>query len=423
MTAAAGRLDVRPLTGRCRVPGDKSISHRAALVAGLARGVSELRGFSPAGDCVATLGLLEALGCRVERGSGVVRVHGGRLEPPAGPIDCLRSGTTMRLGAGTIAAHAFSATLTGDVQLLRRPMGRVAEPLRSMGARVELAAGDRPPIRIEGGELHGIRYELPVASAQVKSALLLAGLGADGETTVVESAPSRDHTERLLEWLGALHRRGPGAVSVVRADLGAFGLAVPGDLSSAAPLVAAAALVPGSDIRVEGVGLNPSRTGFLDALARMGARVEMSPGGVDGPEPSGELRVRAAPLHAISVEAGEVPNLIDELPLVGVLATQAEGATAVRGAGELRMKESDRIAGLVAGLVGLGADVEELPDGFVVRGPVRLHGGACDALGDHRLAMAFTVAGLVASEPVRVAGMASVGDSFPGFLRALEALT
>jgi 3-phosphoshikimate 1-carboxyvinyltransferase len=423
MTAAAGRLDVRPLAGRCRVPGDKSISHRAALVAGLARGVSELRGFSPAGDCLATLGLLEALGCRVERGSGVVHVLGGRLEPPAGPTDCVRSGTTMRLGAGTIAAHAFSTTLTGDLQLLRRPMGRVAEPLRSMGARVELAAGDRPPIRIEGGELHGIRYELPVASAQVKSAILLAGLGADGETTVVESAPSRDHTERLLEWLGALHRREPGVVSVVRADLGAFGLDVPGDLSSAAPLVAAAALVPGSDIRVEGVGLNPSRTGFLNALARMGARVETSPIGVDGPEPSGELRVRAAPLHAISVEAGEVPNLIDELPLVGVLATQAEGATEVRGAVELRTKESDRIAGLVAGLVALGADAEELPDGFVVRGPVRLHGGACDALGDHRLAMAFTVAGLVASEPVRVAGMASVGDSFPGFLRALEALT
>ncbi len=419
----------RPLAGTCRVPGDKSISHRAALLATMAEGRSLIRGFSPAGDCGATVSVLAALRVRVRRKDGDVEIEGagarGPAEPP-GPLDCRRSGTTMRLAAGLLAAAPFRSVLTGDEQLLR-PMARVAEPLRRMGARVALTEGGLPPMAVEGGGLAGIEHRLPVASAQVKSAVLLAGLRASGETTVVEPVPSRDHTERLLEWLGVAVAQGEapdGAprITVRAAEVPPFDLAVPGDLSSAAVLIAAAALVPGSDVVIREVGLNPTRVGFLGVLRRMGARVEARPAPGDGPEPWGDVRVRHAPLAATVVEAGEVPGLIDELPLLGLVASQAEGVTEVRGAAELRAKESDRIAGLVAGLRALGAEAEEREDGFAVRGPTRLRGGACDARADHRLAMTFAVAGLVAPGPVAVQGMDSVADSFPGFLEALGAL-
>jgi 3-phosphoshikimate 1-carboxyvinyltransferase len=417
-----------PLAGACRVPGDKSICHRAALIGAVAAGASLIRGFSPAGDCGATLDVLAALGVSVTRHGEEVRIDGrgpGQLSAPAAPLDCRRSGTTMRLAAGLLAAAPFRSVLTGDDQLLRRPMERVAEPLRRMGARVELAGGGRAPMAIEGGPLTGIEYRLPVASSQVKAVVLLAGLQASGQTTVIEPVPTRDHTERLLAWLAAPVRRdlvgGAVRTTIRPAAVKPFELTVPGDLSSAAPLMAAAALVHGSDVLIRDVGQNPTRTGFLGALERMGAAVEVlrSSG---RPEPRGGIRVRHAPLKAITVEAAHVPSVVDELPLLGLLGTQAEGVTRVVGASELRVKESDRIAGLVAGLRALGADAHELDDGFVVRGPTRLRGGRCDARADHRLAMTFAVAGLIAGGPVEVVGTEYLADSFPGFLDVLEGL-
>lgn len=422
-----------PLSGRCRVPADKAISHRAAILGALAEGTSRVRGFSPAGDCRQTVGALRGLGVRVELAEEeagpvlhptlLVRGKGWEgLRPPTGPLDCGRSATTMRLLAGVAAGLPFGCVLTGDRQLLRRPMDRVAEPLRRMGAGVALRPGGLPPVAVRGGSLRGIEYRLPVASAQVKSCVLLAGLRAAGTTAVVETVPTRDHTERLLEAMGAPVGRRPGWVSVSPGPLDPIDLAVPGDVSSAAAILAGALLVPGSDVVVEEVGLNPLRTGFLRVLDRMGARVEVVSTS-DGVEPVGTVRVRHEPLHGTLVEAAEVPSLIDELPLLAVLATRAEGVTEVRGAAELRVKESDRISGLVAGLRALGARVEELPDGFVVVGPTPLRGGRCDARSDHRLAMAFAVAGLVAEGPVEVVGMEFVADSFPGFEATLRALS
>jgi 3-phosphoshikimate 1-carboxyvinyltransferase len=426
-------VEVRPrdraIIGTCQVPGDKSISHRAALVAVMAAGRSVVRGFSPAGDCSATLHVLRALGAGVVRRGDDVQIDGAWPDglgssPP--PLDCGRSGTTMRLTAGVLAGAPFRSVLTGDPQLLRRPMDRVAEPLRRMGARVQLSGEGRPPMVIQGGTLTGITYTLPVASAQVKSAVLLAGLRAFGQTIVVEPVPVRDHTERLLSWLGMPVRReiADGATRTIlrAASLPAFDLTVPGDLSSAAPLLAAAALVPGSDLVVEGVGLNPTRAGFLRALEQMGAPVEVRETRGEGPEPRGDVRVRHAPLRGITVGAREVPSIIDELPLLGLVATQAEGVTQVHGAADLRVKESDRIAGLVSGLRALGAEAEELDDGFAVRGPTPLQGGRCDARADHRLAMTFAIAGIIGSGPVHVAGMGFVADSWPGFLELLEDL-
>lgn len=415
-----------PLRGSRAVPGDKSISHRAVLIAALARGTSVVRGFSPAGDCSTTLQVLAALGVRATHLGDEVLVEGrGLLQPPSGPLDCGRSGTTMRLVAGVLAGAPFGSVLTGDAQLLGRPMDRVADPLRRMGAVVRLARGGRAPMEIEGRPLTGIRYRLPVASAQVKSAVLLAGLGAEGRTVVEEDVATRDHTERLLAAAAVpVRREEAGEGARVTLDPGRpepFELDVPGDLSSAAPLAAAAALVPGSDVVLDGVGLNPTRAGFLGVLERMGAVVEARPD-PDGPEPRGTVRVRHAPLRAVAVGATDVPRMIDELPLLGVLGTQAEGVTEVRGARELRVKESDRVAALVAGLRALGAEAEELEDGFVVRGPTSLTGGRCDAARDHRLAMTFAVAGLVARDPVEVAGADYLADSFPGFLEHLEGL-
>jgi 3-phosphoshikimate 1-carboxyvinyltransferase len=300
----------------------------------------------------------------------------------------------------------------------------VAEPLRRMGAGIETTRG-YPPIRLPRGSLTGIEYELPIASAQVKSAVLLAGLHADGTTAVVEPVPSRDHTERLLGWLGVPIEVGDAPVrriSIRRADVPAFAATVPGDVSSAAALLSAAAIVRGSAIRVEEVGLNPTRTAFLKVLARMGARVEIEPTEDSRLEPAGAVTVRQEALRAVEIAPGDVPLLIDELPLIGVLGAIAEGATVVRGADELRVKESDRIAGLVLGLRAIGADIEELPDGFAVCGPSALHGGAVDARGDHRLAMAFAVAALAATDSARIEGLDSVVDSFPTFRETLEVL-
>ncbi|HEX2032506.1 MAG TPA: 3-phosphoshikimate 1-carboxyvinyltransferase [Actinomycetota bacterium] len=423
-----GATATAPLRGTVRVPGDKSITHRLAILAALARGPSRIRTPSPAGDCAATIAALAGFGLEVSSGPDGVVISGRGPEGlgrPAAPIDCERSATTMRLLAGVAAGLPFDTSFTGDGQLLRRPMERVAAPLRRMGARVETARGGRPPLRVAGGRLRGRDHVLPVASAQVKSAVLLASMRAEGRTVVEEPHQSRDHTERLLGWLGApiarFSRNGHPAVATHPCTIETFKAAVPGDLSSAAFLAAGAALVAGSDVVVEGVGLNPTRTGFLDVLSRMGARVETEI--LTGePEPTGRLRVGAAPLAAVDVSAVEVPGVIDELPLIALLATAAEGATTVTGAGELRVKESDRIAGVLAGLRALGADTHELPDGFAVTGPTPLRGGEVEAHGDHRVAMTFALAGLVAAGPVRVHGIERAADSFPGFASILGEL-
>ena len=411
-----------PLRGRASVPGDKSIAQRAAIVAAVARGRSVIHAYPRSADCLSTLGALGRLGVEVEdRGADMV-VHGSGWDGLRGPdraVDCGRSGTAIRLLTGVVAGAAIPATLTGDPQLLTRPMERVAEPLRQMGARIETSEG-RPPIVLEPAPLHGIRFEPPVASAQVKSAVLLAGLRAEGATVVLERQRTRDHTERLLAWLGVPLTTTEG-VAVEQADLDAFELAVPGDPSSAAPLLAAAATLPRSEVVIEDVGLNPTRTTFLDVLEQMGATVEVDRGEDLGPEWAGMVGIRGARLRGLEIAPGQVAGLIDELPLIGVLGALADGDTVVRGAAELRVKESDRIAGLVAGLRALGIDAEELDDGFTVRGG-RPSGGTVDAAGDHRLAMAFAVLALSAAGPVTIGGLDRVGDSFPGFVETLESL-
>ncbi len=331
----------------------------------------------------------------------------------------------MRLLAGILAGQRGRFELVGDESLSRRPMERIAGPLRTMGALVETTDGHAPLV-VEGSELHAVRYELPVASAQVKSAVLLAGLYADGgETTVVEPLPTRDHTERLLERAGADVRRAPGKVSVRAAERISLGeLEVPGDFSSAAPLLVAAAIVPGSELTVHGVGLNSRRTGLLDVLERMGARIAIYNRRAIGGEPAGDIEIRASELVGTSVTAGEVPVLVDELPLFALAACHAHGDSVVRGAQELRAKESDRIAGVVEELRKLGAHIRATRDGFRIRGvPARLRGGRVDARGDHRLAMLGAVAGLSSREGVEVVGAEVVETSFPGFFTLLGQLT
>jgi 3-phosphoshikimate 1-carboxyvinyltransferase len=428
---AAAPTDVRPafgpLAGTVRVPGDKSICHRMALLASVARGRSVLGGFSRARDCEATVSVIRALGVRVEREGDALVIEGAGwrgLRPGTEALDCGRSGTTLRLACGVLSGSPLDVTLTGDSQVRLRPVERVAIPLRRMGADIETTRG-RPPLRLRGGSLTAIDYSLPVPSAQVKSAVLLAGLRADGTTAVIEPMPSRDHTERLLAWLGLPIEVEEGPVreiSIRRADVPAFEATAPGDVSAAAPLLSAAAIVPGSAVTVEDVGLNPTRTAFLNVLARMGAQVDIEPAGNSGAEPAGAVTVRHERLRAVEIRPRDVPMLIDELPLIGVLGANAKGVTVVRGASELRVKESDRIAGLVSGLRAFGADAEELPDGFAVAGPSPLHGGAVDARGDHRLAMAFALAALGATGPATIDGFDSVADSFPTFVETLEAL-
>jgi 3-phosphoshikimate 1-carboxyvinyltransferase len=429
------------LRGSCKVPGDKSISHRAAILGALAGGISRVRGFSTAEDCASTVRAVGTLGVAVDRSAnGDLLVHGPIEARPrdAGTVDCGRAGTAMRLLAGVAASLPITATLTGDPQLLARPMGRVADPLRRMGASMDLQDGSRAPMRVSGGSLTAIDYQLPVPSAQVKSAVLLAALRAEGRTTIREPSISRDHTERMLEAMGASISRGTGLVEIEPGTLEPIDILVPGDPSSAAFLWAAAAVVPGSDVTVRGVGLNPTRAGFLGVLRRMGGHVECSPtdgieregvddraaGGADdrSGEPAGDVRVRHAALTATVIEPSEVGRLVDELPLIGLLASQADGTTLVRGAAELRVKESDRIGSLVAGLRAMGADAEELPDGFAVHGPARLHGSIADGREDHRMAMTFVVAGLVADGPVWVEGLEFAADSFRGFQETLAKL-
>ena len=418
---------VPALVGHVAVPGDKSISHRAVLVGAVCEGETRVSGFGRSADTEATLAAVRALGVEVDEGdTDEVTVHGVGLDglvEPSGPIDCGNAGTLMRLLAGLLAGQRGRFELVGDASLSTRPMERVAEPLRRMGARMETSGG-RPPVVVEGAPLHAITYELPVASAQVKSAVLLAGLHADGETTVVEPLPTRDHTERLLERAGATVRRRKTSVSVARADRLALGeVEIPGDLSSAAPLLVAAAIVPGSAVTVHGVGLNPRRTGLVDVLERMGARIAIYNRRGIGGEPAGDVEVRTSELVGATVSAAEVPSLVDELPLLAVAAAHARGETIVRGAHELRMKETDRIETVVEELRRVGAHIRATRDGFRVRGvPARLRGGRFDARGDHRLAMLGGVVGVSSREGVELRGADAVATSFPGFFDVLGQL-
>jgi len=420
------------LRGTLRVPADKSISHRAALLGAMSSGPVRVRNYLHAADTDSTLAAVQALGARVERGDGELTIHGVGLRgprEPEGPIDVGNAGTLMRLLSGWLAVQpGRSWTLDGDDSIRRRPVDRVAVPLREMGARINAREERFPPFTVHGAELRGIEYAMPVASAQVKSCVLFAGLGATSPTTVVEPAASRDHTERMLARAGAPIERDGLRVTVSPVEeLHLDAVDVPGDLSSAAFFVAAALLVPGSRIVLEDVNVNWTRTGFLRIAERMGARIggKLEPHGAFAPvEPVTALTVEHGPLVGTTVEPDEVPLAIDELPLVALLGCFAEGETVVRGAGELRVKESDRIETVVTGLRALGAEIEGTDDGFVVhgRGSGALRGGRIASHGDHRLAMLGAVAGLASREGVEVEGMDAAAVSYPGFVTDLRRL-
>ena len=414
------------LAGRLRLPADKSISHRAALLAALADGDTELVGFSEAADPRATLRCLRALGIKVTESEDSLIVHGrgGAFDAPTAPLDCGNSGTTMRLLAGVLAGQPFESTLVGDASLSVRPMGRIAEPLRRMGAVVDLTDG-HAPVRIRGGALHGVEYELPVASAQVKSCVLLAGLFADNRTTVVETTPSRDHTERMLG-LDRFEMGGKRFLTVeggARPPAGAW--IVPRDFSAAAFFLVAGATAAASHIEMRGVGLNPSRTALLDVLRAMGADIEVSNERVHGREPIGDLKVEngGGRLHSLTIGGDLIPNLIDEIPALAVAAAFADGTTTIRDAAELRVKETDRLAATAAFLRDMGASVEEHEDGLTIQGGATLHGATVETHGDHRIAMAAAIAAVSASGETTIRDAECVDVSFPGFWDELAALT
>lgn len=419
------------LAGELRAPADKSISHRAALLGAMACEPVRIENYLHAADTTATLEAVRALGALVEIRDGRTTIRGTGLREaraPGGPIDVGNAGTLLRILPGWLAAQEGRAfTLDGDASIRRRPVDRIAAPLRQMGAGIDAREGRFPPLTVHGARLHAISCELPVASAQVKSCVLLAALAADGATTVGEPERSRDHTERMLLRAGVnIHRHGRH-VTVVNADeLILDRVRVPGDPSSAAFLIAAGVLVPGSRLLLRDVGVNWTRTGFLRIVRRMRGIVlgdlEQETGELSAHEPVSDLDVAHGALEAVVVEPEEVPLAIDELPLLALLGCYAEGETVVRGAGELRVKESDRIAGVVEGLRGLGADIEATGDGFAVRGPGGLRGGVLDARGDHRMAMLGAVAGLASREGVEVAGIEVAAVSYPGFVEDLTGL-
>lgn len=407
------------------VPGDKSISHRAAMLATLALGESEIVNFLPGSDCLATIGALEKLGGRMTwlaRDRLLVR-GGQQLRSPGQPLDCGNSGTAMRLLAGLMAGQNVAAQLHGDDSLSRRPMHRVVDPLSRMGARIEALGQDgRPPLRIDPGEgLRGISFAPPVPSAQVKSAILLAGLGARGETSVRESTPTRDHTERMLPSFGVSLERANGSVSLAgRQPLRAARVNVPGDFSSAAFLLLAG-VIGQVEVRTDSVGINPGRTGFLQAMERMGAGIRILARRQAGAEPVADLVAAPVALRGARLPASLVPSAIDEMPAVFAAAACARGQTVIQGAAELRVKESDRIAAMAAGLRALGVECQETPDGARINGG-SVRGGEVDAQGDHRIAMAFSILALAAKGPVTVKGVELVDTSFPGFTKVARSL-
>jgi 3-phosphoshikimate 1-carboxyvinyltransferase len=419
-TTPGGRV-----AGEIRIPGDKSISHRAAMLGAIAEGVTEISGFLDSGDCLATLRALAALGVRVDRRRpGEIQVHGvglRGLKPPAAPLDLGNSGTSMRLFAGILAGQSFRSTLVGDASLMRRPMERVASPLRRMGAEIRTEAG-RPPLTVAGPrDLVGCDHRLEIPSAQVKSALLLAGLYAEGRTRVSEPGVSRDHTERMLEAFGAPIEREPGSVAVRGpALLRAAHIDVPGDFSSAAFFIVAGLVAGAAPLVIRGVGVNPTRTALLDILRLMGGDIRVIATTDVAGEPRADVEVRPSALHGIDVPAALVPPALDEMPILLAAAALAEDETAVTGAAELRVKESDRLAAMADGLEALGVAVERLEGGLRVRGGA-VGGGSIHSQGDHRIAMAFAILGARAESPIRILDVQNVATSFPGFAEAARA--
>lgn len=423
----------RKLTGTIRLPGDKSISHRAAMFAAIAEGASRISSFATSADCASTLACVQALGVRVERDGADVVVHGvGKtgLREPAGPLDCGNSGTTMRLISGILAGQRFTSTLIGDESLSGRPMKRIIGPLTEMGAVLESVDG-HAPLTIKGrNPLHSIEFELPVASAQLKSCVLLAGLNADGETTVSERVPTRDHTERMLRGFGVDVREpndGTGKRISVSGDahLTATNIQVPADVSSAAFFLVATACLPGSRIEMPGVGLNPTRTGIIDVLRRFGASIETKDETISGGEPIGTLIVFGRGLLSTQenrIDGPIVANLIDEVPILAVFGTQTQSGIEIRDAGELRVKESDRIAAVAENLRRMGADIEEFDDGLRV-GPSKLRGAVIDTFHDHRIAMAFAIAALFAEGETEIRGAECAAVSFPDFFDVLSSVS
>jgi 3-phosphoshikimate 1-carboxyvinyltransferase len=416
------------VAGTLAVPGDKSVSHRALMLGAIAEGTTQISGFLAGEDCLATARALAALGVSIEGLDGTqVRVHGvgsEGLRAAPGALDLGNAGTAMRLMMGLLAPQHFDSTLVGDSSLMRRPMERVAVPLRLMGAQIATEEG-RPPVRIRGTPaLRAISYELPVASAQVKSAILLAALGADGRTRITEPAPSRDHTERMLAAFGVELLR-DGAVVAMQGGQGLRGtqVAVPGDFSSAAFFIVAGCLAASKPLLIMNVGINPTRTGLIDMLQRMGAdiRLHTHAPAAPGAEPVADIEVRASALHGITVPESLVPLAIDEFPVFFIAAACARGETVVRGAHELRVKESDRLAATAAGLEVLGIEHQLMPDGLWLRGAETFGGGRIDSRGDHRIAMAFAIAALKARAPIEIDDVANVATSFPGFLATARA--
>ena len=428
---------IRPakrIRGRLEMPGDKSISHRAAMIAACARGTSQIENFSTSADCGATIRCLKALGTSIEQqGASVLVRSTGAFRTPSAPLDCGNSGTTMRLLAGILAGRNFECILTGDASLRSRPMQRIIEPLTMMGGNVSSVDG-HAPLAINGGPLQPIDYELLIASAQVKSCILLAGLHAHGKTRVVEDQPTRDHTERMLRWFEVPVETGNGDRAGERfatlsgpASFAARDVNIPGDISSAAYFVAAAAMLGGSALEITNVGLNPTRTMFLDQMRAFGFSFDTDDLHEESNEPRGTIRITSprAPLgtseteSTLTLHSALIPQLIDELPLLAVVGSQIEGGLEIRDAAELRVKESDRIAATVAGLRAMGAEVEEFEQGLRVTGPTRLRGAVIDSRGDHRIAMTFAIGALLADGETEITGADCVGVSFPEFFDLL----
>lgn len=416
------------LQGKLRVPGDKSISHRAILLASISEGVSDLQGLLDAGDTRSTIKAMQSMGVRIEQLAATHwRIHGVGLRgltAPQGPIDCGNSGTLMRLLTGILVGQSFDSELTGDASLLRRPMGRIVEPLTQMGAHIEMSLAGTAPLKIRGAQpLQGIHYELPIVSAQIKSCLLLAGLYAEGATDIIEPMVSRNHTELMLEAFGhSLDRHRPHVTLQSMGRLVATSFTIPGDISAAAFFMVGATIAPGSDVILENVGLNSTRIGVINILTMMGAKIKFENERDQGSETIADVHVRYAPLHGIDVPMEQVPLAIDEFPILFIAAAVATGTTTVRGAQELRLKESDRIALMAEGLTAMGVPVEVHEDGIMIEGVKQIKGAEVDSDGDHRIAMAFAIAALITTDPMVIKNCDKVGTSYPNFVRDAHAL-
>lgn len=421
----------KPLRGTLTVSGDKSISHRAVMLGSLATGTTEIEGFLPGEDCLSTIRCFRSMGVQIEQNGSSVKVFGRglrELTAPAGILDCGNSGTTTRLLSGVLAAQHFNSVLSGDASIQRRPMKRIMIPLRAMGADITSVSGnDCAPLSVHGKQLYGIHFNSPIASAQVKSAVLLAGLYASGQTTVTEPALSRDHTERMLRSFGAKVLTGnfddrPSVTVIETQNLYGTEISVPGDISSAAFFLVGASIVPGSEVVLRNVGINPTRDGVISALRAMGAKIEVLEVRNEDSEPAADLLVRYAPLHGTEIGGALIPRLIDELPVLAAAAAVAEGRTVIRDAAELKVKESNRIRTMAEGLSRLGAQVAETEDGLIIDGGAALHGGAVESYSDHRIAMSFAILSLVTDGEVRISDPDCVNISAPTFYEDLKSL-